>query len=74
MPKTPCKVLFLEEEMQAGGMGMLLSAELAKDSLMQNKTFLFKALRDEFGLQEKDEPMLKSVGLDADSIVEELLL
>ena len=41
---------------------------------MQNKTFLFKALRDEFGLQEKDEPILKSVGLDADSIVEELLL
>jgi 1-deoxy-D-xylulose-5-phosphate synthase len=74
MPKTPCKVLFMEEEMQAGGMGMLLSAELAKDSLMQNKTFLFKALRDEFGLQEKDEPILKSVGLDADSIVEELLL
>ncbi|MBQ9796265.1 MAG: 1-deoxy-D-xylulose-5-phosphate synthase [Clostridia bacterium] len=73
MPQTPCKVLFLEEEMQAGGMGMLLSAELAKYSVMENKKLLFKALKDEFGIQEKDEPILQSVCLDADSIVRELL-
>ena len=61
MPQTPCKVLFLEEEMQAGGMGMLLSAELAKYSVMENKKLLFKALRDEFGIQEKDEICLKGI-------------
>ena len=40
---------------------------------MQNKTVSIMATDDSFAIQEKDEPIWKSVGLDAQSIVDHVL-
>lgn len=73
LPKRACKILFLEEEIRAGGMGMMLSDALAGYEAMQNKAVEIMALDDGFGMQERNEPILVSVGLDAKSIVERIL-
>ncbi len=73
LPTSPCRVLFLEEEIYAGGMGMMLSSALSLHPKMQNKTVRILALKDDFGIQTKPEPILRSVGLDADSIIDEIL-
>ncbi|MBQ9805605.1 MAG: 1-deoxy-D-xylulose-5-phosphate synthase [Clostridia bacterium] len=69
LPKKACKILFLEEEIKAGGMGMMLSDALSKHSIMNNKKTIILATDDQFAVQEKDEPIRKTVGIDADSIV-----
>lgn len=73
LPKKACKILFLEEEIRAGGMGMMLSEALSHDAVMQNKTVAIMALDDQFGIQERFEPILKTVGLDRESIVKTIL-
>ncbi len=73
LPASPCRVLFLEEEIYAGGMGMMLSTALSLHPKMQNKTVRIMALKDDFGIQTRPEPILRSVGLDADSIMDEIL-
>ncbi len=73
LPANPCRVLFLEEEIQTGGMGMTLSAVLANYDVMKNKTVTVTALADHFAIQTKDEPIWKSFGLDCDSIVRDIL-
>lgn len=73
LPKHSCKILFLEEEVYAGGMGMMLSDALSAYSVMQNKDVRVLALKDDFGIQEKNEPILRSVGLDRESIAREFV-
>lgn len=73
LPKNPCRVLFLEEEIRTGGMGMTLSATLAGCDVMQNKTVIIKALDDHFAVQTKNESIWKSFGLDCDSIIRDIL-
>lgn len=73
LPEKPCKILFLEEEIRAGGMGMMLSDALSSEEKMKNKTVLSLALDDEFGVQEKNESIWKSVGVDCDAIVKAIL-
>ena len=73
LPQKPCKVVFLEEEIYAGGMGMLLSDALSPMEIMKNKTVSVMALKNEFGIQEKNEPILSEVGLDSDSIIRTVL-
>ena len=73
LPKTPCRILFLEEEIRTGGMGMNLSAALSGYETMQNKRVTIKALSDHFAIQTHDEPIWKSFDLDCDSIVRDIL-
>ena len=73
LPKKSCKILFLEEEIKAGGMGMMLSNALSRHSIMENKTVCVMATDDNFALQEKNEPIWKTVGVDRDSIVKNIL-
>lgn len=73
LPKKSCKVLFLEEEMKTGGMGMNLSAVLANCEVMKNKKIIVKALDDHFAIQTQNEPIWKSFNLDCDSIVRDIL-
>ena len=73
LPSNPCRVLFLEEEIRTGGMGMNLSAALANYDVMKNKNVIIKALGDHFAIQEENEPIWKSFGLDSDSIVYDIL-
>lgn len=69
LPQKACKIVFLEEEIRAGGMGMMLSDALSHYEIMQNKAVSVMAVDDNFGIQERSEPILKTVGLDRDSIV-----
>ncbi len=73
LPTKPCRVLFLEEEIYAGGMGMMLSDALSAHTVMQNKQVSIMALKDDFGIQTKHEPIWKSVGLDRDAIARQIL-
>ena len=73
LPEQPCRVLFLEEEIKTGGMGMNLAAALANYAIMQNKTASIKALDDHFAIQTKDEPIFHSFGLDCDAILCDIL-
>ena len=73
LPATPCRVLFLEEEIKTGGMGMTLCAALSDHDVMQNKTVTVKALDGHFAIQTQNEPIWKSFGLDCDGIVRDIL-
>lgn len=73
LPEKACRIIFLEEEIYAGGMGMMLSDALSSYPRMQGKSVHIMALKDQFAVQEKDEPIWRSVGLDRDSIVSAML-
>ncbi len=73
LPEKPCKVIFLEEEIRTGGMGMLLSDALSDYPKMKNKTVRIIALDDQFGIQTQDESIWKSFGMDCDGIVKVIL-
>ncbi len=73
LPQKSCRVLFLEEEIMAGGMGMMLSDALKKYPVMQNKTVRVLATDDQFVVQDKNEPIYKTAGVDCESIVKALV-
>ena len=73
LPVNSCRVLFLEEEIRTGGMGMNLSAVLGEYEVMQNKRVIIKALDDHFAIQTRNEPIWTSFGLDCDSIAQDIL-
>ena len=73
LPTNSCRVLFLEEEIRAGGMGMNLSATLASFKVMENKSITVKALNDHFAVQTENEPIWKSFGLDSATVVADIL-
>ncbi len=69
LPNSVKKVVFVEEEQRAGGMGMLLSDAMNRDgSLCGIKTSIL-AIDDDFVIRTSDEPILKTAGLDADNII-----
>lgn len=70
LPQKPCRIVFLEEEIRSGGMGMMLKAALADYERMQNKSTVILATNDHFAIQERDEPILKTAELDTDCIAE----
>ncbi len=69
MPRAAAKIIFLEEEIKAGGMGMILSETLLSYSVMNNKTVRIMALDDNFAIQDKDEHIYKTAKLSAEDIV-----
>ncbi len=69
LPKQACKVILVEEEIRAGGMGMLLSDALSGYEVMKNKTVTTLALDDDFGIQTVNEPIWRSAGVDHESIL-----
>ena len=73
LPKKSCRVLFLEEEIMAGGMGMMLSKALEGYPVMQNKTVRVLATDDQFVVQDKNEPIYKTAGVDCESIFKALV-
>ena len=73
LPQKPCKLIFLEEEIRTGGMGMLLSDALVRHLETENKEMILMAIDESFVVQEKNESILKTAGLDAESIVAKLI-
>ncbi|MBR6708631.1 MAG: 1-deoxy-D-xylulose-5-phosphate synthase, partial [Clostridia bacterium] len=72
LPRRAGVVLFLEEEIRAGGMGMLLSDALRQNPDMQNKTVRILAVDDNFAHRTANLPVWTAAGLDRTAIVAEI--
>ncbi len=72
LPRTGGKIIFLEEEIKNGGMGMILVDRLLMDDLLKNYNYKYKimALDDSFAIQERCEDLYKTAKISADDIVE----
>ena len=69
LPKSPCKLVFLEEEIKNGGMGMILSGVLSGHEVMKNKTVSIMAVDDTFVCRNKGETIYESARISAADIV-----
>lgn len=63
-PQTP--IVFLEEEIRAGGFGMMLSDAMARQGTLPKHTIM--AIDDNFVVQTKNESVYTTAGLDATCI------
>lgn len=74
LPKKNCPVIFLEEEIRTGGMGMLLSQAMADAPEMQVCAVRIMALEEPFDYPAKaGQTCLEMAGLDRASIVKTIL-
>ena len=71
LPKKSIPIITLEEEIRAGGFGMMLLDKLSSYEIMQNKNTDIIATTDTFADKYGDN-IYKSLGLDADSIVSKI--
>ena len=67
LPKKEIKLIALEEEIKAGGFGMMLLDKLASKEIMKNKKTAILALEDTMADKYSDN-IYKSMGIDAESI------
>ena len=65
-------LLFVEEEIRAGGFGMLLSDALHRQGALAGRSYAILATDDSFVTQDKPEPILRTAGVDADAMVDEV--
>ena len=61
-------LLFLEEEIRAGGFGMMLSDALIRRGVMANRPYAILATDDSFVTQDRREPIYRTAGVDAEAI------
>ena len=72
LPQKSIKIITLEEEIKAGGFGMMLLDKLNKKQIMGNKKTLIIALEDTFA-DKYEKNIYKSFALDAESIAERII-
>jgi transketolase C-terminal domain/subunit len=74
LPKYPIRLLFLEEEIRAGGMGMMLSDILVRNhaDVMHDKDVVILAPEDDFVIREREESVLDTAGVSAFKIISAL--
>lgn len=65
-------LLFAEEEIRAGGFGMMLSDALCRAGALDGHPYTILATTDGFVTQDKPEPIYRTAGVDAAAMVEEL--
>ncbi len=64
-------ILFAEEEIRAGGFGMMLSDALGKDpAFFADRRFGILAVNDSFVIQDKAEPIRRTAGVDAEAMAD----
>ena len=73
LPKNPCTILFLEEEIRTGGFGMVLSNLLGQAGALQNKTVRIMALDNAFVTTQPGQTILQTAGLSAAHIEQTIL-
>ncbi len=61
-------VVFAEEEIRAGGFGMMLSDTLRRHPDFDGRKLSVVAVEDNFVVQERDEPIRRSAEVDAEAI------
>ncbi len=69
LPKKDGLVLFLEEEIRAGGMGMMLSSELVRLGEAKDIAYKILAPDDDFVIPEKGQTVYEAAGVSAADIV-----
>ncbi|MBE6557635.1 MAG: 1-deoxy-D-xylulose-5-phosphate synthase [Ruminococcaceae bacterium] len=69
LPQNPVPVLFVEEEIRAGGFGMILSDTLCRISDFKNTPYGILAVDDSFVIQTQPESIYKTAGLDAEAML-----
>ena len=65
-------LLFVEEEIRAGGFGMMLTDALCRNRGLDGHPNAILATDDSFVLQDKPEPILRTAGVDAEAMVAEI--
>ena len=71
LPTRPIRILFLEEEVRAGGMGMMLSDLLVRQypEQMANKSMTILAPEESFVVRDRDESIYTTAGVSAEQIL-----
>ena len=74
LPEKPMRILFLEEEIRAGGMGMMLSDLLSRKypEVMANKSMTILAPEESFVVREGEESIYSTAGVSAKQVLETL--
>ena len=74
MARVPAGVplLFVEEEIRAGGFGMMLTDALRRKGGLDGHPYTILATDDNFVHQDKPEPILRTAGVDAEAMVVEI--
>ena len=65
-------LLFAEEEIRAGGFGMMLTDALRRRGTLADHPYTILATDDSFVVQDKPEPILHTAGVDAEAMVREV--
>ena len=73
LPKQGGAVIFLEEEIRAGGMGICLSDEMRRRGMLGGLKYEIIAVDDSFAVQEKSENIYDTAGVSAQFIVKTAL-
>ena len=66
-------LLFAEEEIRAGGFGMMLTDALRDHPAMEGRRTAVLAVDDPFAPQERPEPIRHTVGVDAEAIAAKIM-
>jgi deoxyxylulose-5-phosphate synthase len=68
--KIPAGVplLFAEEELRAGGFGMMLTDAMRRNGSLEGHPYTILATDDSFVSQDKPEPILRTAGVDAEAM------
>ncbi|MBQ7320695.1 MAG: 1-deoxy-D-xylulose-5-phosphate synthase [Clostridia bacterium] len=74
LPQKPIRLILLEEDIRAGGMGMLLCDQLTRryPERMANKTVHLLAPEDNFVVRERAESIYTTAGVSSDDILRAL--
>ena len=73
LPKGVKKIIFLEEEIRAGGMGMLISDEMRRRGMLLGIAVDIIAVDDTFVKRHAGKTMYEDAGVCADDILRALL-
>ena len=72
LPTRRVPVLFAEEEIRAGGFGMMLSDALCRVSNFKARPYDIVAVDDSFAIQARPEPIYRTAGVDAEAMISHL--
>lgn len=65
-------LLFAEEEIRAGGFGMMLTDAMRRNGSLEGHPYAILATDDSFVSQDKPEPILRTAGVDATAMLEQI--
>ena len=65
-------VLFLEEEIRAGGFGMMLADALSRRGAMEGRSYAILATDDHFVIQSRPEPIFRTAEVDACAVIRQI--